>query len=155
MSSDLLPNPYRCLTAFWSLPYDVHHFKMCIFHLLCRYLNKIVLFKHLVIINNLICAFHPEASKYFAKWKIQLLSCPCFGSWNTEKFSDLSRASDKGGRRDTWSSQTLVLSLVHSTEHWFTLCSPYTLYGVGQNSPYRRIVPGLCILEGLKWLKFA
>lgn len=115
----------------------MHHFKMCIYHPLCRYINKIVLFKHLVIANNLICAFHPEASKHLAKWKILLLSCQCFGSWNTEKFSVLSRASGEGGRRDTWSSQTLV----HCAEHWFimvhsSLCSPHTLYGVRQNSLY-------------------
>lgn len=161
MSSDLLPNLYRSLTAFWNLPHNVHHFKMCIYHLLCRHINKIVHFKYLVIVNNLIYAFHPEASKHLARRKILLFSCQCF--WKL-KYREIQRLVK--GVRQRWMKGHLVLSnsgsvsgslcwtLVHTMVH-SSLCPPHTLYGVGQNSPCKIIVPGLCILERLKPLRFA
>lgn len=38
------PDLYRTLTVFWYLPYNVCNFKMYFYHLLCRYLNEMVLF---------------------------------------------------------------------------------------------------------------
>lgn len=157
------------LTAFCNLTYNVYHFKIYIYHLLCRYLNEIVLFNTwlllIISVSSSTVLFIQKHQSTFQRGKYS-----CFLAADLETKIQRNSVTYQG-HQTRWAQadkgapgppQTLVHSLVHSPKHWFTvwftLLSVLPLHpsmGLGKNSPYKINLPGLCILEGLKLLKFA